>query len=231
VSPSVYYHAALSGAAETAPTSTHASLQFPAAKVSSRKAELTRVLSYVWFVFVMSATSFLPDLMPVLRFRGWLVRRCFANCGRNFQIASGVRINHTTRLHLGNDVYIAPGCWLDAYGTVTLGDEVMLGPYTVIASSNHSKHDGSYRFGRPQSAPVRIGNGSWTGAHSTITAGTRLGAGVAVAAGGVVTKSVTDDCVVAGVPARVIRRDVVDSSETMASVNESLDHDQPRAIA
>ena len=175
------------------------------ARTSARIESVVRVLAYVWFVTVMSLTGFLPDLKPVLRFRGWLVRGCFRNCGRNFQIASGVRINYTRRMTVGDNVYVAPGCWINAYGGLRLDDEVMLGPYTVVATSNHTKHDGSYRFGAPASAPVVIGRGAWTGSHTTITSGTRIGHGTAVAAGAVVTKSVPHDAVVAGVPARVIQ--------------------------
>ena len=166
---------------------------------------MIRLIAYGWFVLTMSLTSALPDVQPVLKFRGALVRRCFKSCGRNFQIASGVRITFTTRLTVGNDVYIAPGCWIDGYGTVVLEDEVQLGPYSVLASSNHTKEHGSYRFGPPKTSPIRIGRGSWTSAHTTITGGVSVGQGVAVAAGAVVNKDVDDHCIVGGVPARVLR--------------------------
>lgn len=166
---------------------------------------MLRLFLYCWFVLVMSLTGFLPDLRPILKLRGRLVRPCFKTCGRNFQIASGVRITFTNRLSIGDDVYIAPGCWIDSFGTVSIGDEVQLGPYTVIATSNHSKQHGSYRFGPPITAPISIGRGSWTSAHSTITGGVRIGEGVAIAAGGVVNKDIDDHCIAGGVPAKVIR--------------------------
>ena len=165
---------------------------------------MRRVLAYTWFTFIVSATGFLPDVTAILKFRGFLVRWCFRSCGRNFQLASGVRILFTTRVDLGRDVYFAPGCWIQAVGGVAFGDEVMLGPYTVLATNNHTKVDGSYRFGEGNSEPIRFGNGAWTGAHAVITAGVTVGAGAAVAAGAVVTKDVPDHVVVGGVPARVI---------------------------
>ncbi len=165
---------------------------------------MMRIVAYTWFTLVMALTAVLPDVIPVLRLRGWLVRWCFASCGRNFQLASGVRITFTTRVHLGRDVYIAPCCWIQAVGGVTLEDEVMLGPYSMVATNNHTQKDGSYRFGPGRSAPITVKRGAWTGGHTVLAAGVTVGRGAAVAAGAVVTRDVPDDAVVAGVPARPI---------------------------
>lgn len=168
---------------------------------------MLRILTYTWFTFVVAATSFLPDVHAILKLRGLLVRACFRRCGRNLQIGGGVRILFTTRVELGHDVYIAPGSWIQAVGRVTLEDEVMLGPLTVLASNNHIRQDRSYRFGRGDPAPITLKRGSWTGAHVVITAGVTVGEGAAIAAGAVVTKDVPDDAVVGGVPARIIRQE------------------------
>lgn len=171
-----------------------------------------RVIAYAWFTLVSSLTGFLPDFTPCLRFRGWLVRLCFSSCGRNFQLASNVKILFTTRIEVGRDVYIAPGCWLQGVGGISLGDEVMLGPYTVLASNNHTKVNGSYRFGAGASAPIRLGRGAWTGAHVVVTAGCTIGDGAAIAAGAVVTQDVPADTVAGGVPARVIQSEKISRS-------------------
>ena len=165
-----------------------------------------RIIAYIWFTLVMCVTAILPDVTPVLKLRGMLVRACFRSCGRNFQLAAGVRITFTTRMDIGHDVYIAPGCWIQGVGGVTLGDQVMLGPYTVLASNNHSKKDGSYRFGEGSAAPITLQRGAWTGAHTVVTAGVTVGAGAALAAGAVAASDVPDHAVVGGVPARIIKR-------------------------
>ncbi len=166
---------------------------------------MRRLLAYFWFTFVMCATAVLSDVTIMLRFRGWLVRPCFSACGKRFQIASGVRINFTTRMTIGDDVYIAPGCWINAHGGVSLDDQVMLGPYTVVVTTEHQRTNGSYRFGHTQSLPIQIGRGSWTAAHVVVIKGVRIGRGVLVAAGAVVTKNLPDNCIAGGVPARVLR--------------------------
>ena len=87
-----------------------------------------------------------------------------------------------------------------------LEDMAMLGPFTVLASNNHTKKDGAYRFGPPQRGRITMCRGSWTGAHAVVTMGVTIGKGSAVAAGAVVTKDVPDNCVVGGIPAKVIKQ-------------------------
>jgi maltose O-acetyltransferase len=57
-----------------------------------------------------------------------------------------------------------------------------------------------------QGTPVTIGNDVWIGGNCTILPGVTIGNNVVVAAGAVVTKDVPDNCLVAGVPAKVIRK-------------------------
>jgi acetyltransferase-like isoleucine patch superfamily enzyme len=166
---------------------------------------MKRVLKYCWFVFVMRLTGFLPDLKLVMRFRGFLLRPCFRKCGRNFQICSASMIVYSSNVSIGNDVYIAYNCWIQGLGGVTLADEVMLGPQTILASNDHTSENRSYRFGKGIAAPITMKRGSWTGGQVVVTAGVTVGEGAACVAGAVVTKDVPDGVVVGGVPARVIR--------------------------
>jgi maltose O-acetyltransferase len=53
---------------------------------------------------------------------------------------------------------------------------------------------------------VRIGDDVWIGGHATILPGVTIGDGAVVAAGAVVTKDVPPYTVVAGVPARVVKK-------------------------
>ena len=55
-------------------------------------------------------------------------------------------------------------------------------------------------------APIHVGENVWIGSHATILPGVTIGENAIVAAGAVVTKDVPADTVVAGVPARPIRK-------------------------
>jgi maltose O-acetyltransferase len=166
-----------------------------------------RILRYLWFHIVMSVTAWLPDFRPALRLRGFLLRPCFQACGKNFQIARRVTINFPNHLVIGCDVYIATGCWLHAWGGIILEDEVQLGPYVVLATGDHTRLAGSYRYGKSELAPIRLCRGAWVAAHATVTRGVTLGRGALLAANSVATLDVPNYSVAGGVPARIIKKE------------------------
>jgi len=162
-----------------------------------------RVVQYLWFHCVMVATNWMPEFRPVLRLRGFLLRPSFKSCGANLQVSRQVTINFPNRLEIGNDVFLATGCWLHARGGIVLEDEVQLGPYTVLVSGDHTRLDGSYRFGPSELAPIRIGQGAWIAAHATVTKGVAVGRGAVLAANSVATRNVPPFVLAGGVPARI----------------------------
>jgi acetyltransferase-like isoleucine patch superfamily enzyme len=56
------------------------------------------------------------------------------------------------------------------------------------------------------SKPIEIGSNVWIGSRATVLKGVKIGNGAMIATGSVVTKDVPENCLVAGVPSRVIRR-------------------------
>jgi maltose O-acetyltransferase len=164
-----------------------------------------RVLQYLWFHFITVATGWLPDLRPVLRLRGFLLRPAFKSCGQNLQVARHVTINFTNRLEIGDHAFLAMGCWLNAVGGIVLEDEVQVGPYAVLVTGDHTQIGGSYRFGPSILAPIRICHGSWVAAHATVTKGVVIGPGAILAANSVATRDIPPFAMAGGVPARVIR--------------------------
>ncbi|UGY94842.1 acyltransferase [Streptomyces gobiensis] len=113
-----------------------------------------------------------------------------------------------TILRLGDGVVLGRGSHLIADTQVTIGDDVFCGPYCYVTSTNHSYDDPHAPVGKqwPRTAPVEIGAGSWLGHGAVVLPGARLGRNVVVAAGSVVRGEVPDHAVVAGAPAKVVRR-------------------------
>jgi maltose O-acetyltransferase len=128
----------------------------------------------------------------------------FGKCGRNFRVARNVTFLNSTGINIGNDVYIATGCWIDGIGGLTIEDEVEISPFVVITTSSHCFRNDSVKGGGSRSGPVIIGLGSWIASHVTIAAGTKIGRGTIVAANAVVSKDLPDNIFAAGVPAKVI---------------------------
>jgi carbonic anhydrase/acetyltransferase-like protein (isoleucine patch superfamily) len=110
-------------------------------------------------------------------------------------------------LKVGDRCVIGRGSHIVAHECVEIGDDVWTGPYIYITDQNHGYEDPDTPIGKqfPVNRPVSIGAGSWLGAGVIVLPGTAIGRNVVVAAGSVVRGTIPDHCVVAGVPARVVR--------------------------
>ncbi len=160
----------------------------------------------LWSWFVAFCFDWLPDAPPIMRWRGWLYGWCMRGRGRDFQVASRVHLKGLEHISVGDHVYLAPGVAVLAGDEVVIEDEVMIAYHSVVTDGNHTRLEGSYRFGPRCNAPVRIGRGTWIAANCTVVSGAIVGQGVLVAANSVVTGQMPDHSLVAGVPGRVIRR-------------------------
>lgn len=126
--------------------------------------------------------------------------------GKRILVYPNVYLTHAYGLCVGDFFSINNGAHIDARGGITIGDYVMIGPYAVLFSSTHQYKalDAPMTTHDHEMAPLTIGNDVWIGAHAFISGGVRIGNGVVVAAGAVVTKDVPDYKIVAGCPARII---------------------------
>jgi acetyltransferase-like isoleucine patch superfamily enzyme len=110
-------------------------------------------------------------------------------------------------LRVGDRCVIGRGSHIVAHHSITVCDDVFTGPYVYITDQNHAYADPDVPIGRqwPVNTAVQIGSGTWLGAGAVVLPGANIGRNVVVAAGSVVRGTVPDRCVVAGVPARVVR--------------------------
>jgi maltose O-acetyltransferase len=168
--------------------------------------KIWRLIRYDWPTHLMLAiTNWLPDNVVFLRLRGWLVGRFLGKAGRDLRLGRNVTFYNPSEIEIGSNVYIAYGCWFMAGEKIAVRDQVLFGPYCVVVSSDHTKVEGSYRYGPPNRAPITVGAGSWIAAHVTITAGSSIGDGCVVGAGSVVRGQFPPGVMIVGQPARVIR--------------------------
>lgn len=131
--------------------------------------------------------------------------------GAQVTLSAGMMPGHDlgeeTVLRIGDRCVIGRGSHIVAHYSLDIGDDVFTGPYVYITDQNHSYEDIETPVGRqwPVNSAVSIGAGSWLGTGAVILPGTVIGRNVVVAAGSVVRGKVPDFCVVAGIPARIVR--------------------------
>lgn len=105
---------------------------------------------------------------------------------------------------LGKNVFINHACSFLDIGGIEIEDDVMIGPRVNIISENHPIAIEDRKTMVP--AKVIIKKNAWIGANATILPGVTIGENAVVAAGAVVNKDVATNTVVAGTPAKEIKK-------------------------
>ncbi len=106
-------------------------------------------------------------------------------------------------LRIGTNCSINSGASIVATCSVTIGDNCMVGNYSLIMDSDF--HELERRDERGASEPVVLEDDVWLGAGVTVLKGVTIGRGSAVMAGSVVVANVPAYTLVGGVPARTIK--------------------------
>lgn len=145
--------------------------------------------------------------------RSWGGRLCIEKdvCIRNNFV---IVIQKTGKVEIGANTDIGQSSRIGCQGHIKIGKEVLTGPNVFIADYNHEYRDISRSVlrqgnhfisvnGRPN---IEIGDGTWIGMNVVIVGNVLIGKHCVIGANTVVTKDVPDYCVVAGSPARIIKR-------------------------
>lgn len=114
-----------------------------------------------------------------------------------------LRTHGDGRISIGNEVLVNSGASIQSADSVTIGNYCRIGPRASISDTDfHEVEPGA----GVKCVPVVIGHDVWIGQNAVILPGVVVGDGAVVGANSVVSRSVDPWCVVAGSPARVVRR-------------------------
>lgn len=106
---------------------------------------------------------------------------------------------------IGSDVIVGVGTRLDFSGELEVGDNVVISEKVTIFTHSHGLNPKSIS----RKISLTIESGVWIGSNAIIVEGvSRIGRGSVVASGAVVTREVPAGTVVAGVPAKTIKKKV-----------------------
>jgi maltose O-acetyltransferase len=140
------------------------------------------------------------------RLRAFCCKYIFEACGNNVNIEKGVRFGKGYEIRIGNNSGI--GINNVVPNNVKIGENVMIGPDVLMLSNNH-KFDNinkpMIQQGLDEQKEIIIGDDVWIGQRVIITPGKKIGNGVIIGTGSVVSKNIPDYAIAAGNPIKIIR--------------------------
>lgn len=160
--------------------------------------KLGRVLwAVVWCLL------FRPTPRLLFGWRRMLLRLFGAQIGRNARISPSVTVWAPWNLTVGTEASVAHHVDCYCVDRITIGDHATVSQYSFLCSAGHDVCDPHMQLTH---APIDIGNEAWVCAGAFVGPGIRIGEGAVVGARSVVTRDVAAWMIVAGNPARVLRR-------------------------
>ncbi len=144
----------------------------------------------------------LNHTMPYTDEYNELLDKLIPNRGKNVDIRTPLAGVNLGKVVIGNNVVIMNGSLMMASGGITIEDNTMLAANVQLISNNHDLDERAVIT----CLPIHIKKNCWIGAGATILRGVTIGENAVVGAGSVVTKDVPDNVIVAGNPAKIIKR-------------------------
>ena len=122
----------------------------------------------------------------------------------SFRLFPPIYTDFGLNIEVGKNVFINSCCCFQDQGGIKIGENVLIGHKVVFATLDHDLNP--KKRSNMKALPINIAKDVWIGANATILPGVNIGEGSIVAAGAVVTKDVPPFSIVAGVPAKIIKK-------------------------
>ncbi|MCD8249865.1 MAG: sugar O-acetyltransferase, partial [Lachnospiraceae bacterium] len=100
-----------------------------------------------------------------------VIRELFLKTGDNPSVLSGFNCDYGLHISVGDNFLANYNVTILDVAPVTIGDEVMIGPGTLISTVSHPMIPGGRRRHLGIARPVTIGNDVWIGGNVTILMG------------------------------------------------------------
>ena len=141
-------------------------------------------------------------------FNRYIAVSSLAKCvGNNVAVFPGVCFEYIENLILGDNVSIHQMCYIDAEGGVEIGNDVSIAHRSSVLSSNHGykRDDIPIKYQDMTLAKTRINDNIWIGCGCVVLAGVEIGSGTVIGANSTVNKSIPENSIAVGSPARKIK--------------------------
>ena len=150
-----------------------------------------------------------------------LVNPQYISIGDNCEFYREVKLSAIKRLDchgflpeiiIGNSCQFGDCTHITAINSIKIGDNLLTGSNVLISDNSHGESIMSMLHINPQNRPlfskgkVVIGNNVWLCNNVCVLSNVTIGNGAIVAANSVVTHDIPDNCIAAGVPAKIIKK-------------------------
>lgn len=127
-----------------------------------------------------------------------------------FRLGSGEILlqarNKGACIQIGTSSRLSNNVCIIAMESIKIGQSCQIGDLVMILDSDfHEVSPTTRNATSGEISPVEVGNNVWIGSRSIVLKGTKIGANSVIAAGSVVTKSIPENVIAAGIPAKIIR--------------------------
>lgn len=140
------------------------------------------------------------------------IKRALLNSCKGISIGKGSCIVTPIHMPLVSELVVGTECWLnrdftiEGNGKVFIGNNCDLGPTVTMTTGSHKIGDERRRAGEGFCGTINVENGCWLGNRCVILPDCTIGKSSVVAAGAIVTKNISENTLVGGCPAKIIRK-------------------------
>lgn len=179
---------------------------------------ITDMLQLAWFLF---RTKLIDRKVRLFRFPIIIRGRKYIDFGNQLTTGVGCRFEcfpgdnpSSTKLRFGNNVQLNDYVHIVGMKSIQIGDNVLMASHIFISDNSHGSYKCNFQDSDPRipptereyvTAPIKIGNNVWIGEGAIIMPGVTIGDGCVIGAHSFVTKSIPENSVAVGSPAKVIK--------------------------
>jgi maltose O-acetyltransferase len=134
-----------------------------------------------------------------------VLRELLGSLGEGTEIRPPLYCDYGYQTHVGARTFVNFGVVLLDVATITIGDDVQVGPNVQFLTPTHPVEAEPRRAKLEAAKPITVGDNVWLGGGVILCPGVSIGENTVVGAGAVVTRDLPANVVAVGNPARVLR--------------------------
>lgn len=140
------------------------------------------------------------------RLRRQILTELLGGLGEDVEIRPPLYCDYGYQISIGARTFVNFGLMAADTATITIGEDVQIGPYVQLLTPTHPVDPEPRRAKWEAAEPIVIGDNVWLGGGVIVLPGVTIGENTVVGAGAVVPRDLPPNVVAVGNPARVIRQ-------------------------